>query len=57
MLSLVEDILDLSKFQFDKFDLNYSWFGIDEVITEVFQMTEFQANLKNIQLEKENNIK
>lgn len=36
LISLVEDIMDLSRFSFDAFDLNYDWLSYDEVIDEVF---------------------
>ena len=53
LLSLVEDIMDFSKFQLNSFDLNSTWFKLDDVINEVFSMTEFQANIKGINLIKE----
>jgi K+-sensing histidine kinase KdpD len=35
MVSLIEDILDFARIQYDKFDLILSWFTIGEIITEV----------------------
>lgn len=36
MINLIEDILDLSRFEFNKFELNNSWFYIIDLIEEVF---------------------
>jgi signal transduction histidine kinase len=36
MMNLVEDILDLSRFEFNKFELNNSWFSIIDLIEEAF---------------------
>jgi signal transduction histidine kinase len=55
VLNLIEDILDFSRIQFSNFDLNYSCFHIDEIIDEVFEIVEYQANDKNIKLIKEIN--
>jgi two-component system sensor histidine kinase/response regulator len=50
MVNLVEDILDLSRFEFNKFKLNNSWFFVVDLIEEVFQLTSFIAVSKNIDL-------
>ena len=41
MESLVEDILDLSRIEFNNFELHYSWFNIRDVIEEVFSMVNY----------------
>ena len=48
--SLVEDILDLSRIEFQSFELNYSEFSIKTVIEEIYSMVEFQAKQLNIEL-------
>ena len=40
-MSLVEDILDLSKIQFNRFELNLSWFSIQDLINEALAMCQF----------------
>ena len=42
MANLVEDILDFSRMQFDKFDLLNSWFLITDVIEEIVDIVDFQ---------------
>ena len=41
--SLVEDILDLSRIEFNSFELNNSQFNPKEVVDEVYEMVEFTA--------------
>jgi signal transduction histidine kinase len=50
MINLVEDILDLSRLEFNKFELNNSWFLITDLIEEVFQLTSYQASSKKLEL-------
>ena len=38
MMHLVEDILDLSKIQFDNFEKNLSWFRVSDIVKEVFEI-------------------
>lgn len=47
---MVEDILDLSKIQFGKFEIWEDWFVFDKLVQEVLEMCQFQADLKGIQL-------
>ncbi len=54
MINLVEDILDLSRFEFNKFELHNSWFSIIDLIEEVFELTDFQAKSKKISLTYQN---
>jgi signal transduction histidine kinase len=49
-MSLVEDILDLSKIQFNRFELNLSWFSIQDLINEALAMCQFQAQARNLKL-------
>ena len=41
--SLVEDILDLSRIEFQSFELSYSQFPVKSVIDDIFSMVELQA--------------
>lgn len=50
MQSLVEDILDLSRIEFNQFKLNISEFYVEDIIKEIFTMVEFQAKQNNINL-------
>jgi signal transduction histidine kinase len=54
MMNLVEDILDLSRFEFNKFELNNSWFKINDLLEEVLELTNFQAQSKKISLSYRN---
>lgn len=47
---LIEDLLLLSKIEDKKHEVNKEFFGIDEVVDEVFDMLSRQALLKNINL-------
>ena len=49
-MSLVEDILDLSKIQFNRFELSLSWFSIHDLIKEALAMCQFQAQARNLKL-------
>lgn len=51
MLHLIEDILDLSKIQFNSFEQNLTWFSLQRVIDDVFDMVDFQALDKGIDLQ------
>ena len=41
LMSLVEDILDLSKIQISKFDLTQSWFSFHELVSETLEMCAY----------------
>jgi K+-sensing histidine kinase KdpD len=41
MVNLIDDILDYSRMQFSNFELNPSWFTIDEIVTEVYDIVDF----------------
>jgi signal transduction histidine kinase len=43
MMSLIEDVLDMSRLEFNNFELNLSWFCVDHIIKEVFDMMQYQA--------------
>ena len=51
MLSLVEDILDLSKLESDTFTVNKSVFKVDNLISEVQEVFQHQWDQKRIALE------
>lgn len=42
--------MDLSKIQFDKFDLQPTWFSLHEVVQETLEMCDFQAKARSIKL-------
>ncbi len=48
MVNLVEDILDFSRIQFNKFELVYTWFTVADVISEVADIVDFQIKEKEI---------
>ncbi|CDW82762.1 multi-sensor hybrid histidine kinase [Stylonychia lemnae] len=50
LINIVEDILDLSKFQLGNFQLSNSWFSFHQVVEEIFEMSEFLASQKKIKL-------
>eukprot|EP00347_Sterkiella_histriomuscorum_P006650 403351958 len=52
LMNLVEDILDLSRFEFNKFELNNSRFDIRLLIDEAFMMIRHRAEAKKIQTVK-----
>ncbi|CDW78418.1 multi-sensor hybrid histidine kinase [Stylonychia lemnae] len=56
LINIVEDIMDLSRFQLGQFSLNQEQFEFDDIVEEIFQMTEFLAKQKRVQLIKEINI-
>lgn len=41
MANLVEDIIDLSRIEFNKFELNENWFSIKDLLEEVFDIVSF----------------
>jgi K+-sensing histidine kinase KdpD len=43
MFNLIEDILDMSRLEFNNFELNLSWFRVEEVVKEIYEMIEYQA--------------
>lgn len=50
LMSLVEDILDLSKIQISKFDLNMTWFSFHDLVNESIEMCNYQAVARKIKL-------
>lgn len=53
LLLLIEDILDLSKIESDKFSLDFELIDINEIVTECINLLSKTANDKNIILHKE----
>lgn len=51
LLSLIEDILDLSKMEGGTFKVNQSEFSVKELIDEVYDLFYFQCMLKKIKFE------
>ena len=50
LLSLIEDILNLSKMGAGKFSINMCEFYMKDLIDEVYDIFEYQCHLKNINL-------
>ncbi len=50
MMNLVEDILDLSRLEFDKFELMMSTFSIKEKLQEAMSMIRHKAASKRIEI-------
>jgi signal transduction histidine kinase len=50
LISLVEDVLDLSKMQFNKLELSESWFSLHDLIKEVLHICNFQAQSRALKL-------
>jgi K+-sensing histidine kinase KdpD len=38
MLNLIEDILDMSRLEFNNYELNLSWFKIEDIVNEIYEM-------------------
>jgi signal transduction histidine kinase len=51
MTNLVEDIIDLSRIEFNKFELNEAWFSMKDLIEEVFDIVSFQVTSKGLLLD------
>ena len=51
LLSLIEDILNLSKIDAGTFSINIAEFCIKDLIDEVYEIYHFQCQQKNLQLE------
>ena len=50
LLSLVEDVLDMSKIEAGTFKVNYGWFSVKELIEETYELFTYQCIQKKIQL-------
>jgi signal transduction histidine kinase len=50
ILNLINDLLDMAKIEQNTFAINYSQVNIIEIITQAFQITQFQADSKKIKL-------
>lgn len=56
LLSLIEDVLDLSRIEAGKVKLDYSPFSAESLATEVKEMFEIQAQEKNIKVQLDLNL-
>lgn len=50
---LISDILDFSQYKNNKLRINIQDCNINQIINEVFEMFQDQADAKNIKLEKQ----
>ncbi|MFP4384259.1 MAG: ATP-binding protein [Spirochaetia bacterium] len=48
LLELIDDVLDLSKIEAEKIDINIEDFGINKLLDEVYRLTKMRAVSKNI---------
>ena len=46
-MNLMEGLIDVSKLSSDKFDQNYSWFNMQQLLNETFGMLEYLAHHHN----------
>ena len=53
LLSLVNDMLDQFQIKNQQFQKHFSNFSIDDVVDDTLEMIEIQANVKNIDLQKD----
>lgn len=53
MVNLIEDILDYSRIQFDKFEKQLTNFSLSDIVKEVYDIVEFQATEKGLNLRVE----
>ena len=40
--------MDISRFQFGEFEANFSWFSLEAIVDEVFEIAAFIAESKGI---------
>lgn len=52
LMNLVEDIIDMARFQYSKFTIEESWFSFDQILNEVMDICRFSSDFKVIQLIK-----
>lgn len=59
LLNLINDMLDLAKMENSKFNLNESYFNLNTIIFEVFDMIKFFTDQRNqkLTLKYENKLK
>jgi signal transduction histidine kinase len=53
LLSMVDDILDLSKIELDQFELNKNWFNLVNSITDLSEIMGQQVKMKNLEFKLE----
>lgn len=49
-MSIIDDILDLSKLEMNSFSLSKQWFDIEECIKDIVSVLEVQSRIKNINI-------
>ncbi len=52
MQNIIEDIMDLSKIEFNKFEENPTLFSIKDAIEEVLELVEFQLESKKLKVKR-----
>lgn len=50
LLGIIDDILDLSRFELKTFQLDKSWFRFNSIIEDVREVIEPMIKMKNLQL-------
>ena len=56
-LTLINDLLDLAKFETMNFRFNIEYFDLCELIDQAYQTVKYQANQKHIQIHRKFDIK
>lgn len=56
LLSMIDDILDLSKLELDQFNLNKDWFSLEQTLLEIEDIMGQQITFKNLDFKVEKNM-
>lgn len=57
LLTLIQDLLDLAKFETMNFTFNKEYFNMNELINKAYETVRHQASLKNVRIIKEYLVK
>lgn len=57
LLTLINDLLDLAKFETMNFSFNESYFNLKELIEQAYSTVKYQAAQKNIKIFKEYHVR